>query len=99
MGYLEKHLTMHARYHAIGLIHLVLDLLVRQWDGYAVDGGKSLTRVLASTECPEDVRTLIQRLLSPCETYEMVDIAAKLCERIFEMTGGPVNFHNGGIPR
>ncbi len=99
LGYREKRLPMHARYHAIGLIHLVLDLLVRQWDGYAVDGGKNLTRVLTSTECPEDVRTLIQRLLSPCETNEMVDLAAKLCERTFEMTGGPVNLHNGGIPR
>jgi hypothetical protein len=99
LGYRQKRLPMHARYHAIGLIHLVLDLLVRQWDGYAVDGGKNLTRVLKAPECPNDVKSLVRKLLSSPETDEMVDAAVQLCQRTFELTGGPVNENNGGIPR
>jgi len=99
LGYHEKDLPMHARYHAIGLIHLVLDLLVREWDGYAVDGGKNLTRVLDAPECPGDVKLLIQRLLSSPETDDMVNAAVQLCQRTFELTGGPVAENNGGIPR
>jgi hypothetical protein len=61
--------------------------------------GKNLTRVLKAPECPDDVKSLIRKLLSSPETDEMVDAAVQLCQRTFELTGGPVNENNGGIPR
>ena len=99
LGYKERAMPLHLRYHAIGVVHLACELLVTLWDGYAVDGGKNLTRVLSHPNCPPDVKTLLENILSRTHTSEMADAAIALCRRSLELTGGAVNSYHGGIPR
>ena len=99
LGFMERKMPLHLRYHAIGVVHLACELLVTRWDGYAVDGGKNLTRVLAHPDCPADIKTLLQKLLASPQTSEMADAALDLCRRCLALTGGAVESYHGGIPR
>lgn len=98
-GYRERGMPLHLRYHAVGVVHLACELLVTAWDGYAVDGGKNLTRVLGDPGCPPAVQHLLQTLLTSPETGEMAAAALALCEECLALTGGPVDRYHGGIPR
>ena len=99
MGFREKQMPLHLRYHAVGVVHLACELLVTFWDGYAVDGGKNLTRVLGHPHCPPPIHDLLRALLTSPDTGEMVEAALALCQECLALTGGPVNQYHGGIPR
>jgi len=99
LGFREKHMPLPLRYHAIGMVHLAYELLVTWWDGYAVDGGKNLTRVLRHPQCPPVMQTLLRTLLTSPDTQEMAEMALALCQECLALTGGPVNSYHGGIPR
>ena len=99
MGFREKQMPLHLRYHAIGIVHLACELLVTFWDGYAVDGGKNLSRVLGHPQCPAVIKELLRALLTSPDSGEMVVSALALCQECLALTGGPVNQYHGGIPR
>ena len=99
MGFREKNMPLHLRFYANGIVYQVCDFLVRIWDGYAVDGGKNLTRVLENPECPQAIKESLRTLLTGTDLDEMADTAVNLCRLILEETGGPVNSYHGGIPR
>ncbi len=99
MGFREKQMLLHLRYHAVGVVHLACELLVTFWDGYAVDCGKNLTRVLGHLHCPPAIQELLRTLLTSPDTGEMAEAALALCEECVALTGGLVNQYHGGIPR
>jgi hypothetical protein len=98
-GFREKNMPLHLRLLAEGFAILACLLLVTAWDGYGVDAGKNLTRVLGHPECPPDIRATLTTLLSSGDTEEMADAALSLCDRCLELTGGPIDSYQGGIPR
>ncbi len=99
LGYREKNQPLHLRYLAIGCVHATCELLVTLWDGYAVDGGKNLTRVLNHPDCPASIKNSLTKLLSSPDTNGMADAANTLCQQCLEYSGGPLTSFRGGIPR
>ena len=99
LGCREKNQLLHLRYLAIGCVHATCELLATLWDGYAVDGGKNLTRVLNHPACPTGIKDSLTKLLSSPDTNEIADAASILCQQCLEYTGGPLDSFRGGIPR
>ena len=98
-GFREKGMPLHLRLYAEGFALLACGLLATARDGYSVDAGKSLTRLLDDPECPADVKASLTVLLSSPNTEEMAHEALKLADRCLDLTGGPVDSYHGGIPR
>jgi hypothetical protein len=98
-GYLERDAPLHLRFYAIGFAQLACILLVTHWDGFAVDGGKNLTRVLAHSRCPASIRESVTALLTSHDLSALAEAALTLADQCLALTGGPVDEYHGGLPR
>jgi hypothetical protein len=98
LGYQQREMFNHCRFLTSGTVFLVCETLVRYLDGYSVDGGKNLDRILSSEKVPDKVKELILSLLSRGNDADLHLIADELTSLVHELTGGTVTSLNGGIP-
>jgi hypothetical protein len=98
-GFREKAMPLHLRMYTEGFSILACGLLATKFFGHSVDAGKNLSRLMGDAGCPSDIKDTLRSLLSSTNDEEMTDAALRLADRCLELTGGPVDLHNGGIPR
>lgn len=98
-GYVEQQNVFQTRFHAVGAIHAICDLLSRSWIGYSLEGAKNLDTVLAHPSCPSRLASDLRTILTGSSTEQMVSCALSALETALELTGGAVITFRGGIPR
>ena len=98
-GYVEQQNALQTRFHAVGAIHAICDLLSRFWSGYALEGAKNLDAVLAHPKCPGSLATDLGTILTSLSTEETVSCALSALRMALALTGGEVSKFRGGIPR
>lgn len=98
-GYVEQQNVLQTRFHAVGAIHAICDLLSRFWMGYSLEGAKNLDTVLAHPECPRSLASDLRTILTSSSTEQMVNCALSALQTTLELTGRAVIAFRGGIPR
>ncbi len=98
-GFRQKGMALHLRMYAQGFSLLACGLLATARYGHSVDAGKNLTRLLGDPDLPTEVKELFAALLGSTDEGEMADASLALANWCLELTGGPVDSYNGGIPR
>lgn len=98
-GYVEKQDVLQTRFHAVGAIHAICDLLSRLWLGYSLEGARNLDTVLAHPKCPTSLASDLRTILTGSSTEQMVTCALSALATTLELTGGAVTTFRGGIPR
>lgn len=98
-GYVESGNALQSRFHAIGAIHAICDLLSRTWSGYALEGAKNLDTVLGDPNCPRVLKENLTTILTTDSDAEMVRCALNALHTTLELTGGDMPTFRGGIPR